>query len=162
VICLIRPDGKMQWNKLPAKAILSSARNGEIDISRLEWDDSDRRVDLDTLRLAFRYGEACPGGLLVAGQAISEVGRPSELRQTHRDAPNALNKYQENQGPLIEQVMPGSAEYLRHLNASIDANVAKEIEESALDIISDIEGREPRLDLIKHWKSLGGSVPNPH
>ena len=150
---LIRPDHSSKWLDFPRSAWTAIFEAGK-DLSDIEWDPADRKIDTTTLRLALREGIACREGIAVAVEDLLPHDELEKMRN--------LNPIPESMPgeDLVEALIPGSREQGRELNRRVNksrktflANAETELER-ALAV-------SPKDSLVDHWRSLGGFVPTP-
>lgn len=150
---LIRPDRSLKWLDFPRSAWTAVFEAGT-DLSDIEWDAAERKLDTTTLRLAFREGIACREGIAVAVEDLLPHDELEKMRN--------LNPIRESMPgeDLVEALIPGSREQGQALNRRVNesretflANAETELER-ALAV-------SPKDSLVDHWRSLGGFVPTP-
>lgn len=159
MLYVIEPGGGTRWIDLPARTILEALREHNADLSRLDWQESERRADEDAIRLALRHGARSSRGLVIDGRLITEQGRAAEIRQAHRNAQRARAAL-EPHDRVMERLFPG---WIAH-GQELDARVAESSEQAAREAEEDAASElasPPDPELIEHWESLGGRLPSP-
>ncbi len=158
MLYLIRPEGRLQWNDLPAALVLNAARANGADLSGLDWLNAERDQAPDIVRSGLRHGVPCRAGIAIDAAHVIDLDRADEIRRLHAQA--AQNRHREANGAFMERLMPGWGEHGRKLDAQIaegGERAAREAEEDAKETLS----APVRPELVEHWRSLGGFLPHP-
>ncbi|MGX5654366.1 hypothetical protein ACWKWC_06290 [Geodermatophilus nigrescens] len=160
MLYLAQPNGALKWEDIPAQSTLEAAAKYGRDLSGLSWKDStERTLTLDVLRVALRHGVACSAGLVVDAGLVVQLGHAGEIRRTSSNAQQARDLLvRENQ--VMEQISPGWTEHGRQLDAEIAKTTDKAIREAEEDA-AEILAAPAIPALIKHWRKLGGRLPDP-
>jgi hypothetical protein len=161
VLYLVQPHDGVKWDDTPgARATIEEARQrSEVDLLRLDWKESERLLTEDGIRVAIRHGVACRTGIVVEGEHLVRLWHPQEIRKTARDAQLARHALAPQEA-LIESVLPGSTEYSRQLDAAVAKSTGQAIREAEADAAA-LLAAPVKPELVAHWESLGGRVPEP-
>lgn len=154
---LIEPTGRVRWTDLPERMLMDGVKEHGVDLARLDWrEDTERRITNELLQIAMRHGIACSIGIAIPVTQISVVEHPETLRKAHA----AVVKSRRNLGEaedLMEALVPGWKADTERLNAEGDAAT----ERSLAEFQSEADGvmaAPINEELVRHWRSLGGSV----
>lgn len=148
---LIKPDQNFEWSEFSERDVEKFG----IELEKLPWESSDRKLDPTTLRLALRNGTAVTRGIAVTLSAIDPRDRLVELLGIKSRDSSSLPGTD-----LMEYLMPGWKETGRALDEKIDAQRKKMIDEARDDLLEALA--KPADDiLVEHWKSLGGVILDP-
>jgi hypothetical protein len=158
VLYLIEPNGPLKWNDLPARVVLEAARDRNVDLARLDWPVAERPPTLDFLRVALRHGVACSVGIVVDAKDVIDLTRADDLRARAARTPE-MRASLAPQDALMEKLLPGSAEYSRNLDAQIVESMER-LAWEAEDDVAELLAAPVKPELVEHWKSLGGFVPD--
>ncbi len=159
MLYLIEPNGPLKWNDLPARVVLEAARDRNVDLARLDWPVAERPPTRDFLRVALRHGVACSVGLVVDAGDVIDLTRADELRGHAAKTP-AMRESLASADALMERLAPGWTEHGRDLDAKIVESLERAAQEADEDV-AELLAAPVKPELLEHWRSLGGFVPDP-
>lgn len=148
MLYLVKPDGRMDYTKMPASVLGAAASTPEADLGRLDWEPSEQHADDVILALALRYGAKASCGIVLDSQHVAMQQRPALLIQTHDAAARS-------QAAL--RIRRSQADLDR--DARIDETSQREVERARADIQRALAARDLDPALVEHWTRLGGAVP---
>ncbi|USX50616.1 hypothetical protein [Lentzea sp. HUAS12] len=161
MLYLLLPDLTMKWVDVPATSTLKLARENDADLSQLPWEPSERRASTTVVRWALRHGVPTAHGLVLHAPELSVVDTPNEIKKAHEGVKQSREQLANSAASrLVEQIMPGSAEHGRQLDAEVDSSTAAALLEAEKELQESLSA-EADHDLIDHWKKLGGALPVP-
>ena len=159
MLYLIRPDMTTEWLDHFGRKEMALAQANGVTLDGLDWKPAERVVDETTLRLALREGQACGRGVAVDAGDLVPHDRPARIRQAHADAV-AHRPVMRKTLEKMEQVYPGRLAEEDASNAEVDASIAESLAEADAALAVALAA-EPRPELVEHWRSLGGVLPDP-
>ncbi|MGX5653668.1 hypothetical protein ACWKWC_02730 [Geodermatophilus nigrescens] len=160
MLYLVQPDGRLLWEELFGQRELDLVReNPEADLMRLDWKPAERVFTDDTVRVAVRYGVACSGGIAVDAGPLVQLDRVALITRTSRDARQAREQLAPFDA-LTERLIPGWTEHGRQVNERVDAATERAIS-GARKEEAEMLAAPVQDDLVRHWRSLGGHLPDP-
>lgn len=152
---------RLKWTVIghisPQKIIEMGGNLEAID----DWQLSDRPPFDSDFELALRYGIPVSDGIVIDADYILVKERPRELREVAQKARRSQQhpQIQATEEFIDKYLIPGWKEHGEDLNRKIDEQSARSIREAEEDAQRQLE--EPlKEELIAHWHSLGGHVPN--
>jgi len=159
VVYLIQPHGPLLWNSVSDRMTFGAVREHGADLAQLDWEPSELPFTPDMLRVALRHGVACSAGLVLGDGEVARLGRPGELRGIIASSP------QRRQGlasadAVMERVDPGWMERQRELDAGVNESVEQQAQQADRDV-AGLLAAPVQPDLVEHWRSLGGRLPEP-
>ena len=156
----LRPLTDVTWCDVPGSTIDLAERHPGAELDRLPWLPAEARpFSVDLLKIALRHGATTASGIALDAVHTADLGRPDELRRTHRAAEDAHAKLRASSaGQLMEQLMPGWTASGEDLDARIRTGTNNAIQEAKEDLAEVLAAPE-RPDLVEHWTRLGGHLP---
>ncbi|CQD21590.1 hypothetical protein BN970_05060 [Mycolicibacterium conceptionense] len=112
---LIQPNLSLLWRDISEYLIDRLAKEHPeipIDLGRLTWDPAERPFDVDTLRLALRYGSPVPSGLAITGRDLVPLDHLRQVREL-----KSIDSTKLPHADFFEQFDPGWRERSRELDA---------------------------------------------
>ncbi|WP_074304858.1 hypothetical protein [Mycobacteroides abscessus] len=158
VYYLIQPNLRLLWcdvSEYMSDRFAKDHPEVDIDLGRLEWQPAERPFDVETLRIALRYGSSTGRGLIVSGRDLVPLTYARDMQAIRSRDSTKLPS-----AAFFEQVMPGWTEQTRELDAKVDASMAQTRERAEREL-EQAMSREPVSALVEHWRALGGVIPNP-
>jgi hypothetical protein len=125
----------------------------------LPWEPAERIADGNTIRLALRYGVPSRMGLVVDVGDLVPLDHRDQVVKAHAEW-IALRPDYRKQVEKLEPIMPGGLAHHDHLDVEVDTSVRETINRAHADFLQAIESPAD-ASLVRHWQSLGGSVPEP-
>lgn len=164
----VKPYGPLGWVATLGQEVIDLAEATDKDLGTLGdwWEVSDRSATDDDVRVAIRYGSAVSGGIVVDGGYIVTAQRPHELARLA--AENVVRTAAYNELPTVravddymEAVAPGWIQYGVDLDERVAESLRNSAREAEAEAAEEIAAVAPRDDLMRHWVSLGGRLPDP-
>ena len=163
MLYLVMPDGGLKWTSNIGQSVVDFADENGRDLGLFDWwTDADERSDVDTVRVALRYGIASSVGIVVDAGPVVTVRRPRDMRKTFREseavfaasAPQmkAIDQFIEDN--LAEGWIKNSEDIDRRVKDSLTRSL-DEADRDAFEVLL-IESK-PVLE--SHWVALGGVMP---
>ena len=167
MLYFVRPFGGLEWTANVGQNVIDMARENGKDLGALTdwWQRAERASDELDVRIALRYGLAATGGIAVAATHIVVVRRPNELRTLAAASAARMTEYRESAAvKVVDRIMErdatGWTEYGRQLDADVAKSMIGSIEEAKADASEEL-AQPIQPELVKHWQSLGGWLPDP-
>jgi hypothetical protein len=158
---LLRPGQQsLLWTDISDSLMNGIAKRNGLNVADLRWDNvewqqADRPFDLHTLRFALRYGIPLSQGIAVGGLDLVPLTHLEQLlsikMRRQRDLPA---------GDLMEHLMPGWTAHGDEMDDRIEQDVLRSREEARREVEQALR-LEPKPELIAHWGSFGGYLPDP-
>lgn len=158
MLYLINPSRAMMWTELPG-SFLSTLVEHDVDLRRLEWQESDRRADDATVALALRYGAKSLDGLVIWGGYVAQQDHPRNIARTHQKAAESNAALAAANGALLEQLLPGWTKHNRQLLDQDDESAREAVVRAEADLAHLLSERDADQGLVVHWVELGGVIP---
>jgi hypothetical protein len=162
MIYLVSPGKPLRYSDLPFEPVAEAVRGGN-NLSRIEWEGSERTLTRDVLRLTLRNGLAVPGGVIVRATDLVAESRPAELRRVFAETAEVrqrLRPQMQAHEDRLEAIAPGSKQHGQDLDAAVQAGLQASLREADEDLAEALQ--EPVIDeLARHWVDLGGALPDP-
>ncbi|MEV5764824.1 hypothetical protein AB0L34_09655 [Micromonospora sp. NPDC052213] len=155
---LIRPDRSMARVKSSARAIELAVAHGA-DLSKLDWQPAEKPADDLIVSLALRYGVKCSAGIVLDAAYVVLRRYPLEITETHQKAAESHAALLQEQGALMDKVLPGWSDRKRELDARVDESHRQVVEDAEKQLEQALTAKERDTDLVTHWINLGGLEP---
>lgn len=159
MLYLITPTQEVLWLRLPAEVTLNAATQHNVDLAHLEWAVADLPFSEPLLKLALAHGTRASSGIVLDGALVAHATHGDRLRESLQQLHEADAVVAGNDA-LLEQAMPGRRAHREQLDQAIDAQAEKLIAEADTEADALVEA-PPKVDLVEHWTSLGGTLPEP-
>lgn len=158
MLYLIEPNGPLKWDDIPTHMALEATKIHGVDLGRLPWQDSERLVTADTIRVALRFGIPCSRGIVIEPIHLIDLDRADALTKSLADVKQSQAALSANDD-WMETLLPGWKETGQKLEASIDASTLKSIQEAEAKA-TELLGSPVSKTLLSHWRTFGGQDPD--
>ncbi|WP_220100476.1 hypothetical protein [Mycolicibacterium murale] len=153
---LLSPRAPMQWVDLPESILEKVPADTPVDLAALPWKPTSEDLGLPELPmvgLALRSGIACSKGVVVGFDGIATLHR---LMQVLQLKPTDSTKLPH--ADLMEQLLPGWRENRIRGDAAINESRDRMVAEARAKYQRALD-KPYNPELVAHWRSLGGVVP---
>lgn len=161
VLYRLTPPAQLEWTDFPAgTTTFETAVEHGADFDRLEWQRTEQRVfSSDMLRIALRHGVTSSVGIVLSAMKTVDLGRADELRLGQQQIDELEVQLRQQNGALMESLMPGWTTSGEELDARVRASTEGVAREAEPDLAKVLAG-PVNPALAEHWVRLGGQLPD--
>ncbi|MDZ5662348.1 hypothetical protein SFC79_11285 [Nocardioides sp. S-58] len=155
------PHSPLEWTTFPSRDLKDDVAKYNLDLDRLEWQQTEERVfSDDLLRIALRHGVASQHALVVEAGHTVELGRSDTLRAHGLQSGELQADIRAKHGALMEGLMPGWTASGEELDERVRESTDRAARE-ADDELAEVLAAPVDPALAEHWTYLGGRLPEP-
>jgi len=167
MLYFVKPFGGLEWAVPFGQELIETARDEGADLGLVRdwWQEAERPASTDDVRAALRYGIEASGGIVVAAIHVITIHDPIKFRALIAEPEAQFAAYRAHPqvkavDEWIEQSSPGWIENGREIDKGVAESMRETLAEREAEAEEELSA-PLKPELVSHWKSIGGVLPDP-